>query len=127
VRDVSDLGLVLASCRRWLSPGVRLIVTVPHPVITSHDGGSGDGRPRTSWTVDDYFVTGPRTRGWMGSSVIWHHRTVQDYVEALLAGGFILTALNECPPRDDLFGDKVQELRRRRRTPLFLLLAAVSP
>jgi SAM-dependent methyltransferase len=121
---IPDVTPVLAACHRWLSPGGSLIVTVPHPVITSHDGGAGDGQPRTSWTVDDYFLTGPRTRQWMGSSVIWHHRTVQDYVEALLATGFTVTALSECPPRDDLFGENVQELRRRRRTPLFLLLAA---
>lgn len=124
---IAEVAPVLAACRRWLSPGGRLIITVPHPVITSYDGGSGPGRPRTSWEVDDYFLTGPRTRAWMGSSVNWQHRTVQDYVEALLASGFTVTALSECPPRDDLFGDNLEELRRRRRTPLFLLLAATSP
>lgn len=63
----------------------------------------------------------------MGSRVTWHHRTVQDYIEALQACGFTMTALSECPPREGLLVDNLQELHRRRRTPLFLLLAATSP
>jgi len=51
---------------------------VVHPVITSHDN-LGDG-PRTSWIVDGYFDRGPRERAWFGSSVVWQHRTIEDYV-----------------------------------------------
>lgn len=58
----------------------------------------------------------------MGENVIKYHRTVTQYVEALLQNGFRLRALVEPqPPQDmlDLPGMK-DELRR----PMMLLLAA---
>jgi hypothetical protein len=55
--------------------------------------------------------------------VVWHHRTVEQYVASFQRAGFRLTALSECPPRPERFGDDVEELARRRRIPLFLLLA----
>ncbi len=55
----------------------------------------------------------------------WHHRTIEDYLQLLTATGFSLSTLRECPPRPERFmdGDDA-ELARRRRVPLFLLLAA---
>ena len=54
-----------------------------HPVmplsITSHQATTTPGL-RTSWLVDDYFLPGPRRQAWMGSAVIWFHRTVEAYV-----------------------------------------------
>jgi len=47
--------------------------------ITSHQATPTPGL-RTSWLVDDYFLPGPRRRAWMGSAVIWFHRTVEAYV-----------------------------------------------
>ncbi|MFD6948522.1 hypothetical protein A6A08_18610 [Nocardiopsis sp. TSRI0078] len=120
---VDDAAAVLASARRWLRPGGRLVFTVPHPVLTCNDASAGTGRPRQDWVVDGYFATGPRRRVWMGEPVTWHHRTVEDYVRALHGAGFALTALRECAPARELFGARAQEYERRRRVPLFLLLA----
>lgn len=55
--------------------------------------------------------------------MVWHHRTVEQYVASFQRAGFGLTALSECPPRAERFGDDLEELARRRRIPLFLLLA----
>jgi SAM-dependent methyltransferase len=120
---VADLACVLTRCHTALVPGGRLVVTVQHPVITSHDARASSAQPRTSWTVDDYFTRGPRDRDWHGSTVTWHHRTVEDHVCALLTAGFTLTTLSECEPDPTRFA-KPEELTRRRRIPLFLLLAA---
>ncbi|MFC4112663.1 class I SAM-dependent DNA methyltransferase [Nonomuraea zeae] len=118
---VEDLAPVLAACRASLSPGGRIVFTVVHPVLTSHDPG-GQG-PRGNWVVDDYFRQGPRERSWLGSTVTWFHRTVEDYVAILASSGFVLTSLRECAPRADRFDGDADELARRRRVPLFLLLA----
>jgi SAM-dependent methyltransferase len=122
---IEDLGGVFDACRSCLAPGGRLVFSVVHPVLTSHDARSSSQELRTNWVVDDYFVPGPRERDWLGGTVVWHHRTIEDYVAALDRAGFALTALRECPPQRERFTDAA-EYERRRRIPLFLLLAAVG-
>jgi len=85
---VEDLGAVLDSCRAGLAPGGRIVFTVAHPVVTSHDARATTDEPRTSWVVDEYFNRGPRRRQWLGGAVTWHHRTVEDYVAGLARAGF---------------------------------------
>jgi SAM-dependent methyltransferase len=122
---IEHLDPVVASVHSWLQTNGRLIFSVVHPVITSFDS-SGEG-PRQSWTVDDYFVPGPRRRTWFGQDVVWHHRTVEDYVTLLTGAGFEVTALRECAPVPELLDGQETELIRRRRVPVVLLLAARRP
>jgi SAM-dependent methyltransferase len=114
---VADLGGVLRACRTCLAPGGRVVFTVVHPLVTSHDARQSSAEPRQSWVVDDYFVTGPRDRRWLGTSTVWQHRTIEDYVRELHAAGFALVNLRECPPRRERFDDDA-EFERRRRIPL---------
>jgi SAM-dependent methyltransferase len=120
---VADVDATLSACHDCLAPGGRIVFTVVHPVITSHDARASTDEPRTAWLVDDYFDEGPRELDWLGERVVWHHRTVERYVCSLQRAGFRLTALSECEPRPERFGDEHEELSRRRRIPLFLLLA----
>jgi SAM-dependent methyltransferase len=120
---VADLDAALAACRGCLAPGGRMAFTVVHPVVTSHDARASGDEQRASWVVDDYFDEGPRDVDWLGERVVWHHRTVEGYVAAFGRAGFRLTALSECAPRPERFGGDDAELARRRRIPLFLLLA----
>jgi len=120
---VEDLDAVLAACRDCLAPGGRLVFTVVHPVVTSHDARGSSDEPRASWVVDDYFAAGPRELDWLGGRVVWQHRTIEQYVLGMQRAGFRLTALSECAPRVERFAGDESELVRRRRVPLFLLLA----
>jgi hypothetical protein len=122
--DVADLDAVLAACRDCLVGDGRVVLTVVHPVITSHDARACSDERRTSWVVDDYFVAGPREQEWLGGRVVWHHRTIEQYVEALRRAGFRLRRLSECAPVPERFEGDAAELARRRRIPLFLLLVA---
>jgi SAM-dependent methyltransferase len=119
---VKDLGRVLRVCHACLAPGGRIVFTVVHPVITSHDARRSTAEPRGDWVVDDYFVAGPREREWLGARSVWHHRTIEDYVYELRRAGFELTNLRECAPLRERFDDEA-EFERRRRIPLILLLA----
>jgi SAM-dependent methyltransferase len=123
---VADLGAVLRGCHRCLAPGGRVLLTVVHPVITSHDARDNAAEPRQSWVVDDYFLAGPRDQRWLGAKTVWHHRTVEGYVSGLLGAGFALTGLRECFPRRARFDDDA-EFQRRLRIPLVLLLAGARP
>jgi SAM-dependent methyltransferase len=119
---VADLGRVLRACRACLAPGGRVVFTVVHPVITSHDARESSAEPRQNWVVDDYFVAGPRELQWLGTITVWHHRTVEDYVTEVRNAGLALINLRECAPRRERFDDDA-EFERRRRIPLMLLLA----
>ena len=120
---VEDVARVLSACHACLAPGGRVVFTVVHPVITSHDARASTEELRRDWVVDDYFAGGPRELDWLGARVVWHHRTVESYVTALQEAGFALTALRECAPRPERFAGDEAELARRRRIPMFLLLA----
>ncbi|MFB9530329.1 class I SAM-dependent methyltransferase [Nonomuraea roseola] len=120
---VDDLDAVLSACWSSLSPGGRLLITVVHPVITSHEARQSTKEARTNWVVDNYFHPGARQRNWLGNRVTWYHRTIEDYVTALTRADFALTSLRECAPRHDRFDGDTAEFARRQRVPLFLLLA----
>ena len=120
---VADLAPVLARVREGLVDGGAFVFSVVHPVITSHDHRSG--AQRTDWTVDNYFSPGPRLRQWFGTTVKWHHRTVEQYVSSVLDAQFQLVALSECEPDPAVLATNPAELARRRRVPLILLLSAV--
>ena len=124
---IAELEPVLAGCHAALVPGGRLLISVVHPVLTAHDGSHDPEAPRTSWLVDDYFAAGPRERDWLGARVTWQHRPVEAYTRALLDAGFALTWLEECAPVPAAFGGDADELARRRRVPLFLLLEGSVP
>lgn len=119
---LQDLSPTLRSIRQILAPTGRLLFTVTHPVITSHD--STISAPRTNWTVDHYFEPGERHRDWFGSEVTWFHRTVEHYLAAVLAAGFAIESVSECEPDRQLLADAPLELERRRRVPLVLLVSA---
>lgn len=120
---VDDIEPVLRACHDCLTPVGRIVFTVTHPVVTSHDARSTTNELRADWVVDRYFDRGPREQHWLGGTVTWHHRTIEDYVRALTTAGFHITALRECAPRHDRFDDD-EEFKRRSRIPLFLLLSA---
>jgi SAM-dependent methyltransferase len=117
-----DVFPTLCSIHQALSPAGQLIFTVTHPVITSHDNHVSG--PRTTWTVDHYFETGERRRSWFGTEVTWFHRTVEQYLSAVLAAGFDLEAISECEPDPRQLARAPEELARRRRVPLVLLVSA---
>ncbi len=122
---IDDLDAVLQNVHNVLVPGGRLIFTVVHPVITS-TSSPNDG-PRTDYTVDRYFERGARERQWFGSTVTWHHRTVEDYLTAVQRCGLDFVSLRECEPNLKLLADRPEELERRRRVPLMLLISARRP
>lgn len=116
----TDIDRVVQAAARALAPDGRLIFTVVHPVITSYDNRPTG--PRTDWTVDDYFDPGPRVRAWLGSQVTWQHRTIENYFAVMTRAGLTVTSLRECEPDPARFDGDTDELARRRRVPLFLLL-----
>lgn len=122
---VADLAAVMAGAQRALVAGGRFVLSVEHPVITSRARGWQTPQ-RQDRVVDDYFVVGPRETSWLGSRVIRQHRTIEGYVAALQAAGFVLDRLRESLPQRERFTEEA-EYERRLRIPLFLFLTAHKP
>jgi SAM-dependent methyltransferase len=123
---IADLTPVFANVAAALAPGGRFVFSVEHPVITSCDRGWPAGTHRQDWIVDDYFETGLRVTRWLGGTVEKYHRTVEDYFRLLQAAGLRIETLREAHPQREHFAG-VETFERRKRIPLFLILAAYKP
>jgi hypothetical protein len=83
-----------------------------------HHTGAG-GTPR-HWPVDRYRDEGKRRTRWFVDGVVKHHRTVETYVNGVLAAGLLARG------RGALLAAKPERGDERRRPP-FLLLACDRP
>jgi SAM-dependent methyltransferase len=123
---VADLAPIFTKVYNAIAPSGQFVFSVEHPVITSFDAGWTAGTPRQDWIVDNYFTTGLRVTNWLGATVQKYHRTVEDYFHLLQENRFIITDLREAHPQHEYFQD-LETYERRKRIPLFLILAARKP
>jgi SAM-dependent methyltransferase len=119
---VEDLSDVFRKAQLALTPSGRFVFSVEHPVITSSFESLAGG-VRTSWLVDNYFLTGARRHEWLGQEVTKYHRTIEDYLVLLRENGFGLERLRESRPSPENF-ENHEEYLRRLRIPLFLFVSA---
>jgi len=120
---ISDVGAVFKRIYQTLANGGRFVFSIEHPVITSCDRAWQGGGPRQDWLVDNYFDTGQRITSWMGGQIIKYHRTVEDYFVGLQRAGFAVENLREAKPQREYFQTD-DTYQRRKRIPLFLIMAA---
>jgi SAM-dependent methyltransferase len=119
LNDVQDYRGFAATVAASVAPGGRLVLAVNNPysaVIDHH--------------VTDYFDSGAvsRYRGlWeAGIRSYYHHRTLENYLDAFQAGGLRLTKLADIPALADVHGPQAY-LPPGGRFPRFLLLAFTRP
>ncbi|MBD2168853.1 class I SAM-dependent methyltransferase [Calothrix membranacea FACHB-236] len=123
---VADLAPICTQIFQTLTLRGLFVFSVEHPVITSCDKSWTSGTLRQDWVVDNYFSTGLRVTEWLGGTVEKYHRTVEDYFYLLNEAGFIVENLREAHPQREHFHN-VQTYERRKRIPLFLIIAARKP
>jgi SAM-dependent methyltransferase len=122
---IEDLAGLLATTRRALRPGGRLVFSAEHPIFTapSRPGWVTDDRGGRHWPVDRYLDEGPRTTDWLAPGVVKQHRTIATYLTLLLAAGFTLSHLDEWGPSPAQIA-ALPPLADERQRPPFLLVAA---
>jgi SAM-dependent methyltransferase len=124
---VADYAGALVRVAAVLTAGGRFVFSVEHPMCTALPQQAwvrdADGRP-LHWPVDDYRAEGPRRTRWFIDDVVKYHRTVETYVNGLLAAGFSLRSLREPEPVDMETPVQIPGLDLARRRPPFLLIAA---
>ena len=101
------------------------IFSVEYPIIASCYDDYNRGIKRGSWKVDNYFHRGERENIWMGKHVIKFHRTLEDYFHLIKQAGLRIDEIREARPDPAYFKDQ-NELARRMRIPLFLIMRLVS-
>jgi hypothetical protein len=72
------------------------------------------------WTLDGHFDRARGSGAWFGSTVVWRHRAIDDYVRLVSHHGLRLDTLSEWEPGAGLLVGDPDDLARRRRVPLML-------
>lgn len=121
---VRDYAFALQKIARCLKPHGRLVFSVEHPIFTARMGQEwicGTDRDALYWPVDNYRPEGEIRVKWFVDDVFKYHRTIETYVNGLIAAGFTLRRLLEPAPVESP-NSATSDLERRR--PAFLLLSA---
>lgn len=119
--DCEDLDGTIKEIARVLRPSGRLFASVLHPCFTGRNiGREGEGINRKV-IVEDYFspteYEQPLPSG--KTSVIWRHRTVEDYVKIFIKHGLSIVDLNEARPTPEQ-SDISVAIAWLQKIPLFL-------
>jgi SAM-dependent methyltransferase len=123
-----DVRPVFARVAAALVPGGRFSFSVEHPIYTAAGldwHKDADGK-RLFWPVDRYRDEGERRTSWFVDGVVKYHRTIETYVNTLIAAGLVLARLEEPETTEEVLAEH-PDWRQDRRRPPFLLIAADSP
>lgn len=105
LQDMPELAAVLAGIHRALRPGGRLVASIAHPCTdTPFRRWERDPSGAKRWLcIDRYFERGPLCYAWKDWAYPFtttaQHATLEDWISALLAAGYVLRGLYE--PRPD--------------------------
>lgn len=125
---IADLDGIYQKVYRTLKEGGRFLFNIEHPVYTAAPGQTwitGAEGERLCWPVDRYFYPGPRTTDFLGFEMEKQHHTLTQILQGLLDAGFVLKAVEEVTPPEEMLErpGMSDELRR----PMMLLVSAEKP
>jgi SAM-dependent methyltransferase len=123
---VENLSGLMSQTRRSLVPGGVLVFSVEHPIFTapSRPNWSLNAAGGKIWPVDGYLDEGPRSTDWLAKGVIKQHRTLANYLNLLIAVGFVISHVEEWGPTEEQIAAQPSWADERQRPP-FLIVAAV--
>ncbi|MCL2566265.1 MAG: methyltransferase domain-containing protein [Defluviitaleaceae bacterium] len=110
---------------KYLTDGGSFVFSVEHPIFTAEGTQKwvyNEAGNLAHWPLDRYFEPGLRNTVFLGEKVIKYHRSLTDYVGALLDTGFELTGFVE-PMPDEKALKEDPDMKDELRRPMFLLLA----
>ena len=117
---VEDLEKVYRKVYETLKPGGIFLFNIEHPTFTAAPGQDWICQEGKSlyWPVDRYFYPGERETIFLGYPVKKYHHTLTQILGGLLKIGFILEAIEEAMPSEEMIPVMPDEMRR----PMMLLV-----
>ncbi len=101
------------------------LFNIEHPVFTSGVDQEWiydkNGTPKY-WPIDNYFISGKRKTQFLGYEIEKYHHTLTQILMGLLNSGFILEAVEEAIPSDEMIN--LPEMKHELRRPMMLLVKA---
>lgn len=122
---IEDLDSIFKKVYRTLKENGIFLFNIEHPVFTSGVGQdwaySADGKP-LYWPIDQYFIPGERLTHFLGCEVRKQHHTLTQILMGLLRSGFVLEAVEEAKPSEEMLD--IPGMRDELRRPMMLLVRA---
>lgn len=121
--DCEDFEGTVRETTRVLKPSGKLFASVLHPCFSAGGGigRQGDFGINRQVVVSSYFYPteweAPITKD--GPSVIWRHRTIQDYVKTFIKCGLTIVDLNEPVPTEEQAAIKA-DIAWLKKIPIFM-------
>ncbi|MFD1204612.1 class I SAM-dependent methyltransferase [Sporosarcina contaminans] len=118
-----------AICKKvydYLKPGGSFVFSVEHPIFTSRkeqDWHYDEQGNRLHWPVDNYQIEGIRETLFLNEDVTKYHRTFATYINDLIDAGFMVRAVKESFPSNEMLKGN-PELEDENRRPMFLMILA---
>lgn len=108
-----------------LKQGGTFLFSVEHPIFTSRndqDWYYDEAGHRLHWPVDDYQSEGLRKTSFLADNVIKYHRTISTYMNNLIEAGFVIKAVEEPMPSEEMLNNDPM-MKDENRRPMFLIIA----
>lgn len=125
---VEALPALLRTVFAALKPGGQFIFTAEHPIYTAprQPTWQYDQQQQKYWQLSDYQREGQRVTNWFAEGVIKQHRTLSTWVNALIAAGFSITALNEWGPTAQQIAQQ-PALAEEMERPMLFIMSVTKP
>ena len=124
---IENLEQVFQKVYCTLKPNGVFLFNIEHPVFTAGVGQDwiygDDGKP-LYWPVDQYFIPGERHTHFLGCDVVKQHHTLTQILTGLLKNGFLLEAVEEAEPPQEMMD--IPGMENERRRPMMLLVKAIA-
>jgi 2-polyprenyl-3-methyl-5-hydroxy-6-metoxy-1,4-benzoquinol methylase len=131
LQDLPAYEAAINEAYRVLVPGGVFIFSILHPCFSTPGSGwvkNDDGR-NLHWSVDGYFDEAAIDLEWPRGAqdgILYFHRTLTSYFEAVRRAGFAVDALVEPKPSEEMLA-KYPEFGDDLRMCHFMVLKAIKP
>lgn len=123
---IESFRLICDKIHDYLIGGGSFVFSVEHPIFTSRDNQDwhyDKNGNRLHWPVDNYQSEGTRKAKFLNERVTKYHRTLSTYLNDLIDTGFIIRAVEESYPSEEM-SNSVPRMSDESRRPMFLMIAA---
>ena len=127
VHYLADFDALVAKIWAALKPGGAFVFSMEHPVYAARSAPEWlEASGKRVFGLSDYGREGERVTNWVVDGIVKHHRKIASVVNALIAQGLVIDAMDEWSPEAaDLEANPglADEIVR----PMLLLMAAHRP